>query len=165
MPFTKLERSKDRKTNGKCTNATNRRSRIWPTSFILAFAASRLSRSSHAVKNKEKPLGPVVSGSRLSVVGDEGKKRGRVRERGRIRRGTFRFVQRALQVFDRVFFKYFLSKFARIKSLISQADVIHHMGYLLKPRLKLIRISGRIYHQPLIRWQTIIVKHNLSCFF
>ena len=25
---------KDRKINGKCTNATNRRSRIWPVYFI-----------------------------------------------------------------------------------------------------------------------------------
>ena len=28
------ERSKDRKINDKCTNGTNRRSRVWPVSFI-----------------------------------------------------------------------------------------------------------------------------------
>ena len=38
MPFINkseaTERSKDRKINGKCTNGTNRRSRVWPVYFI-----------------------------------------------------------------------------------------------------------------------------------
>ena len=38
MPFINksvaTKRSKDRKINGKCTNGTNRRSRVWPVYFI-----------------------------------------------------------------------------------------------------------------------------------
>ena len=38
MPFINkseaAKRSKDRKTNGKCTNGTNSRSRVWPVYFI-----------------------------------------------------------------------------------------------------------------------------------
>ena len=40
MPFINkseaTKRSKDRKINGKCTNDTNRRSRVWPVYFIYS---------------------------------------------------------------------------------------------------------------------------------
>ena len=39
--------------------------------------------------------------------------------------------------FSRAYMKYFLTKFVRIKSLITQADAISHMECLLKSRLKL----------------------------
>ena len=42
-PINKSEatkRSKDRKIYGKCTNGTNRRSRVWPVCFIYVSASS-----------------------------------------------------------------------------------------------------------------------------
>ena len=45
MPFINkseaTKRSKDRKINGKCTNGTNRRSRVWPIYFIYIIATAR----------------------------------------------------------------------------------------------------------------------------